>query len=92
METARSIAARLLSSSLAACVSVLPAVTSMFEWQDTMQEAAEHLLFIKTSTRHVQAVFQMIGEIHPYECPELVSLPIESASDKYSAWIQQMTS
>ncbi|MBS1850611.1 MAG: divalent-cation tolerance protein CutA [Acidobacteria bacterium] len=88
-EEARRIANALVARRLAACVNLLPRVTSIFRWQGKVQEEAEWLLSIKTSEAQFPAVKEAIHELHSYEVPECLCLCIEAGSEKYLEWIAE---
>lgn len=93
LETARDIAKHLLEQRLAACVNILPGVESHYCWDNEANEERqlcqdqEHVLLIKTTTDHIQALESAIKEVHPYEMPCFMHWPC-SASTGFEAWIQ----
>lgn len=89
--TAKKLANELVETSAAACVNILPKVHSVFRWKNTIEQEEEYLLFIKTSARKYEAVEQVIKAYHPYELPEIISLPIEGGLPQYLAWLDQST-
>ncbi|HKK13683.1 MAG TPA: divalent-cation tolerance protein CutA [Gammaproteobacteria bacterium] len=90
-ETAAAIAARLVKDSLAACVNILPAVTSVYVWDGEVQNDAEQLLVIKTRSGVFQALEKAVLELHPYELPEIIAVPIQYGLSGYLTWIDQTT-
>ncbi|KAI6173441.1 hypothetical protein M3Y98_01081800 [Aphelenchoides besseyi] len=92
-EVGKSIAREIVQLKLAACVNIVPTVTSIYEWESKLQEDEEALLIIKTKTDHLERLKDAIIEKHPYDVPEFISMPIESGSGAYLKWIQdQITS
>jgi len=89
--SAGELAERLLERRLAACVSRLPAVVSLYEWQGRREQANEVLVLIKTRAPLYEAVEDCIREGHPYELPEIVMVSIDRALPAYRAWIEQTT-
>jgi periplasmic divalent cation tolerance protein len=81
------IAHLLVERELAACVQVLPQMTSVFRWQDHIERASETLLLIKTTRACYPAVEAAIKEHHHYQTPEIVALPITAGSADYLAWL-----
>jgi periplasmic divalent cation tolerance protein len=77
----------LVERELAACVQVLPQMTSIYRWQDHVERAAETLLLIKTTRELYPAVETAIKTHHHYQTPEVIALPIEAGSDDYLAWL-----
>lgn len=85
--TASTLANRLISENLAACVNILPGMTSIYRWQDRIETAQEHLLLVKTRRDIYQSVEQAIRLNHPYELPEIISVSLENALPEYLEWI-----
>ncbi|EKT58591.1 divalent-cation tolerance protein CutA [Providencia sneebia] len=78
---------QLLDKHLAACVSLLPELTSLYRWKNEIVQDKEILLLIKSINKNQPAIFDTIKEIHPYETPELIKLDINQVDDGYLAWI-----
>lgn len=91
-ESAQRIAQQLVSSRLAACVNILPGLTSVYRWDDAVQTADEALLLVKTGRSCYAALEETLRAIHPYELPEIVALPVEQGLKGYLDWIRQCTS
>lgn len=77
----------LVEEQLAACVNVLPEMTSYFRWRGVVEQAEERQLVIKTTSARLAALEQRLHEIHPYEVPEFLVIPIDAASDAYFKWL-----
>jgi periplasmic divalent cation tolerance protein len=88
-EDAESIAREMVERRLAACVNVLPAVTSVYRWQGEVTREAEHLLLMKTQRDRFEALRERLVEIHPYETPEVVALPVVAGHPAYLRWIAE---
>jgi periplasmic divalent cation tolerance protein len=88
-EEARKIARHLVENRLAACVNIVPQVTSIYRWQGKVEEAGEWLLIIKTTAVAFGQVREAIAELHSYELPECISFTIEDGSSKYLQWIAE---
>jgi periplasmic divalent cation tolerance protein len=86
-EEAGRIARHLVEARLAACVNLVEKVASVYRWKDTVETATETLMIIKTSDSHVEAVEAAIRELHSYETPEVLALPVSSGSDDYLRWL-----
>jgi periplasmic divalent cation tolerance protein len=84
---ARKIARHLVEHHLAACVNIVPRVTSIYRWQGNIAEAAEWLLLVKTTETAFDEVRSAITKLHSYELPECVCLEIENGSAAYLQWI-----
>jgi periplasmic divalent cation tolerance protein len=85
---AETIASALVELHLAACVQILPAMRSIYRWQGKMESATEHLLLIKTSQARYPQVESKIHELHSYDVPEVIALPITAGSDQYLRWLE----
>lgn len=86
-EEAEKIAHALVERRLAACANIVGPIHSVYRWQGKVETAAEHLLIIKTTAQMFAAVSKAIRELHSYELPECIQLPIESGSAEYLRWI-----
>lgn len=86
-DTAEKIARLLVGGALAACVNILPNVTSIYSWQGQVESAEEHLLIIKSPQADYQAIETAIRSHHPYELPEIIAVPIERGLPEYINWI-----
>ncbi len=85
---ARKIARALVERRLAACVSEIGVpVASTYRWKGKVESAREYLLLIKTSKRRFAAVRDAVRELHSYEVPEIIALPIAAGSRDYLDWI-----
>ena len=91
-ETARTLAERLVDERLAACVNILPGVTSIYRWENQIQSDGEALLLIKTSAGRVSALTERLHELHPYEVPEIIAVPITEGLSDYLSWVDACTS
>jgi periplasmic divalent cation tolerance protein len=91
-EEARKIAHHLVENHLAACVNILPQISSVYWWQGNVEEAAEWLLIIKTTAAAFDKLRQTIAELHSYDLPECVALAIEDGSPEYLKWIGESVS
>jgi periplasmic divalent cation tolerance protein len=84
---AGAMATSLVEEHLAACVNVLPEMTSYFRWRGVVEQAEERQLVIKTTTAQLSALEERLHEIHPYEVPEFLVVPVDAASDAYFKWM-----
>jgi periplasmic divalent cation tolerance protein len=84
---AAKIATAVVTERLAACVNRIPRVVATFWWKDQVQTDTEALLLIKTVDRLLEPLMKRIHDLHPYEVPEVIKLPIEGGSELYLAWI-----
>jgi periplasmic divalent cation tolerance protein len=86
---ADSIATALVTEGLAACVNQLPGVRSIYMWQGQVQSDSEVLLMIKSVESHLDAIKARLIELHPYELPEIIALPVCGGSESYLDWVRQ---
>jgi periplasmic divalent cation tolerance protein len=89
---ANTIAERLVEEGLAACVSQLPGVKSVFLWQGKIEQDREVLLLIKTTSLRFDEVSRRIRELHPYDLPEIIAIPVSRGLPDYLNWVCQCTS
>jgi periplasmic divalent cation tolerance protein len=88
---AGSIARTLIEERLAACVNVLPPMTSFYRWKGAIEEDREQQLIMKTTPDRVDALASRLRELHPYELPEFIVL-YATASEAYGAWVGESVS
>jgi periplasmic divalent cation tolerance protein len=81
----------LVDAKLAACVSILPAMESVYRWEGRVAEDTERQVVIKTSRDRVPDLRARVGDLHPYDVPEFVVLALEDGSDGYLRWIREST-
>ncbi len=91
-EEARKIARALVERRLAACVNLVGPMASVYRWKGKVETAGEWLLIIKTSAEAIERVRKTIKELHSYELPECIELPIEGCSAEYLQWIGESVS
>ena len=80
----------LVAERLAACVTVIPSVESIFEWQGKTEFATETLMLLKTDAAQIAALEVRLLALHSYETPEFVVLPVEAGSAGYLNWMQSV--
>jgi periplasmic divalent cation tolerance protein len=88
-EDAERIARALVERRLAACVNVVPGLTSVYRWKGEVQAEPERLLLIKTRVQRFEALRQALVELHPYELPEVLAVPLEGGHAPYLAWLDE---
>jgi periplasmic divalent cation tolerance protein len=91
VEEARRIAHDLTELRLAACVNILPAVTSVYRWKGAVEEAQEVMLVIKTRAGLVDRLSARLRQLHSYEVPELILVPVTGGLPAYLQWIHDET-
>ena len=86
-EEARKVAKVLLNHRKAACVNIVAGVSSFFWWQDKLDSAQESLLIVKTKASLVNEIVSLVREVHSYDVPEVIALPIVGGNQDYLEWI-----
>jgi periplasmic divalent cation tolerance protein len=86
-QKAQELARTLVDERLAACVSIVSEVRSIYRWQGAVQEDAESLCVIKTSEERFAALKERILSLHPYEVPEVIALPVVAGHAPYLDWL-----
>jgi len=86
-EEARRIADVLLSERKAACVNIVPRVSSFFWWQGKVDSAQESLLIVKTKASVLNQIVSLVKEHHSYDVPEIIALPIIGGNRDYLEWL-----
>jgi len=87
-ETADKLGEALVGERLAACVNVVPGLRSIYRWQGAVEKAAELLCLCKTTRASFEQLRARVVELHPYDLPEIVALPIELGHAPYLEWIK----
>lgn len=90
-EEAERIAAALVNGRLAACVNLIPGLTSIYRWQGAVETAAEVLLLIKTTVENLDRVEAELRRMHSYELPEFLVLHPAAGSQAYLDWLLHST-
>ncbi|MDJ0658673.1 MAG: divalent-cation tolerance protein CutA [Crocosphaera sp.] len=88
-ETAEQIAKTLLAKKLAGCVQIIESVRSYYYWENELCKDEECICLIKSHQNNYQTLEKTIQEIHPYEVPEIITLPISEGSQDYLSWLNQ---
>ncbi|MDR3323052.1 MAG: divalent-cation tolerance protein CutA [Zoogloeaceae bacterium] len=89
--TAERLATLLVENGLAACVNLLAPCRSVYRWQGRLETAAEIPLFIKTRADRYEALQTAIRDLHPYDLPEIIALPIIDGLPAYLDWVHRET-
>jgi periplasmic divalent cation tolerance protein len=86
-DVAEKLAIQLVERRLAACVNIIGPIRSIYRWHHKVQNEAEYLLLIKTTADHAARLQSAFKELHPYELPECIQLPITSGGEEYLDWV-----
>ena len=90
-EEAHKIAEALVCGGKAACANIVPKAHSLFRWRGKVEEAEENILLVKTRAELFPEVVRVVKEIHSYELPEIIALPLVDGEPDYLAWITKET-
>jgi periplasmic divalent cation tolerance protein len=90
-EAAAELAKAVVEEKLAACANLLPAVRSIYRWQGRVQDESEVLVLFKTRQEHFERLKSRVLELHPYEIPEVLAVPVEQGYQAYLDWLAQET-
>ena len=88
---AEKLAEHLVLGKMAACVNIIPQVTSVYEWEGKLQKDEEALMMIKTQTSLVESVVAAVKKEHPYDVPEVISVPMGEGNNTYLDWVKLST-
>lgn len=86
-DKAPAIAGALVEERVAACVNVVPGLSSVYRWKGAVHNDAEALLLVKTTRDRFEALKQAVLRHHPYELPEIIALPVELGHAPYLDWV-----
>ncbi len=89
LEEADGIATDLVGSMLAACVNVIPGVTSVYRWKGQLQRDPEWLLVIKSRRDVFDTLVERVQTLHSYDVPEIIALPLTDGSEAYLQWLDR---
>jgi periplasmic divalent cation tolerance protein len=91
-EQAVLIANALVGERLAACVNIVSPIRSIYRWNDAVQNDLEHLMIVKTNARLVARIELRLKDLHSYEVPEVIAIPITAGAKPYLDWLFASTS
>ena len=90
LETARRLGRAVVEEGLAACANCIPGMTSIYRWEGALQESAEVILILKTtSSRSVDLRHRLVA-LHPYAIPCILELPVTAANSAFADWVAAM--
>ena len=90
-EEADTIATALLEEHLVACVNIAGRIRSLYHWQGAIARESESLLLMKTQQERFEALSRRVKELHSYEVPEIIAMPIQVGNPDYLEWIREST-
>lgn len=91
-EVANSLAQAAVTSNLAACVSIIPHITSVYQWEGKVHQENEIQMLFKTTKEKLPLLESFISLEHPYTCPEFISISPEHVESSYLAWLSKTLS
>jgi periplasmic divalent cation tolerance protein len=86
-DVADRIVTTIVEEGLAACGNIVPGVTSIYRWEGTVQRDSEVLILFKTTGAVLSRLMTRVEEIHPYDVPEVLAVPVAAGSEAYTAWV-----
>ncbi|MCB1232121.1 MAG: divalent-cation tolerance protein CutA [Verrucomicrobiae bacterium] len=90
-EEARQIGTQLIELQVAACVNLIPQIESIYRWKGEIKQESEVMAVIKTTMNNYAEIEARIRELHPYDTPEVIAVPIERGATSYLNWISEVT-
>ena len=78
----------LVETGVAACVNILPKMLSVYRWEGEVESEGEHQVLIKTTSAGVPSLWQRVRDLHPYDVPEFIVVPIIDGNEAYLKWIR----
>lgn len=88
-DVAEQIGGALVDEHLAACVNLVPGVTSLFRWEGAVEKETEVLMIVKGTSSGFERLRRRVIELHPYDSPEVIELPVHAGDDRYLAWVRE---
>lgn len=90
-DEAAGIAKALVKSKLAACVNIIKSVRSIYNWRGNLEDDSEVLMIVKTQEKLFSALSDKTKELHSYDVPEIIAIPIAGGSEDYLKWLREST-
>lgn len=90
-EEGEKIAHALVEEGLAACVNIVSPIRSVYRWEGQVQTEHEVLLIAKTRTARMEGLAQRVGQLHSYQVPEIIAVPIVAGAEDYLQWVDEQT-
>jgi len=90
VEVAYSIAKTIVKEKIAACVNVIPKIRSIYTWEEDVCDEPETLMIIKTRRQLFEKLKERVKELHPYDVPEIIALPLVDGIKDYLSWVLEV--
>ena len=90
-EAAAELATQIVEEGLAACVNIIPNITSIYKWKGVLEKSQECLMVIKTTADLVADLIERTQQLHPYDVPEVISIDVREGHPAYLQWVQEQT-
>ena len=91
IDEAKNIGRELIKQNLVACVNILENMTSIYKWEDKLEEGLEVVLIAKTRKTLMPKLIETVNSLHSYDCPCILELPIQGGNPKFLSWIETET-
>ncbi len=91
-DEAKTITRKIVEEKLAACANIIPRIHSIYWWEGKIENSEEAMILIKTTEPKIDSLIARVKELHSYDNPEIISLPIEKGSQEYLKWLIESTS
>ena len=91
LEEAKNIGQKLVEQNLAACVNLLENMTSIYKWEDKLEEGQEVVMIAKTRKTLMPKLIETVNSFHSYDCPCILELPIQGGCSDFLIWIEEET-
>ena len=91
VEEAKNIGKILVGQNLAACVNLLENITSIYKWEEKLEESQEVIMIAKTRKTLMPKLIEIVNSIHSYDCPCILELPVQSGNPDFLSWIKSQT-
>ena len=91
VEEAKSIGKILVGQNLAACVNLLENMTSIYKWEEKLEESQEVIMIAKTRKTLMPKLIETVNTLHSYDCPCILELPIQGGNPDFLSWIESQT-
>ena len=91
IEEAKNIGQKLVEQNLAACVNLLENMTSIYKWEEKLEESKEVIMIAKTSKTLMPKLIETVNSLHSYDCPCILELPIQGGNPDFLIWIESQT-